>query len=303
MSSPAPPYAPNWRRGIALSLGSAAFAAVFLVSYKAASRAAPTHAVVLAMLAGALVFNLATALWQSRGRVRLDRVTLATAAALALLTITGNYGMSRALSLLDAGVTSALVQSQLLIVAALSWIFLGDRVSARYGIGAAIALGGFVIMRIPLGDSPPIDMAGVGWAMVPSASFGSMLVITRGVVHRVDLVGVNAMRLVLAVVALALVPGHAADALALEPAQWAQVLLAAAAGPFVSRLMLMFALRSISASHSKLVTLTAPVFAFALGFLVFGTIPSAREALGSALIIAGVVLPVLELARDAARPK
>ena len=87
----------------------------------------------------------------------------------------------------------------------------------------------------------------------------------------------------------------------LLPARWAWLLGAAATGPFISRLCLMFSLRYISASHSKLVTLTAPVFAFLLGFAVFDVVPTGREAVGSALIVAGVVVPVLELARDTSR--
>ncbi len=290
------------RRGIALSLAAAVFAAAFLVCYKAASRAAPTHVVVLSMLGCAAIFNLAvTAVERLRGaaeRRPMDRTAWRTTLLLAFLTVLGNLGMSKALSYLDAGMTSTLVQSQIFFVALGSWLFLRERLSARYIIGTAIAIAGVVSMRIPIGASPQVNLLGLAWVMLVAVSFSAMLVATRAVVQKVPLILVNALRLIIATLCLALIPGADAIAnLSLDTLLW--IIGAAAAGPFISRLCLMFSVRDISAAHSKLVTLTAPVFAFALGFAVFHTVPTLRELVGSALILAGVILPVVELAQEA----
>jgi drug/metabolite transporter (DMT)-like permease len=106
-------------------------------------------------------------------------------------------------------------------------------------------------------------------------------------------VTVNVIRLILAVAVLAayLVPqGVIAE---IPPRGYAMAAAAAFCGPFVSRLCLMFAARHISASRTKLITLTTPVFAFALSIAVLGVIPGLREIAGAALILAGVVLPIV----------
>jgi drug/metabolite transporter (DMT)-like permease len=140
-----------------------------------------------------------------------------------------------------------------------------------------------------------VTTAGVGLALLGASMWATMQVITRSVASRIDLVLVNAFRLWLSVVVLACVPGTVTGAAAMPVEGWALAMIAALVGPFFSRVALMYAVRYITASHSTLIALAGPIFAFLLGLAVFGTAPTALEIAGGLIILAGVALPVLEL--------
>ena len=52
-------------------------------------------------------------------------------------------------------------------------------------------------------------------------------------------------------------------------------------------------MRGLRAAHSALLLLLAPVLAFAIGFVVQGSVPSRLELAGALIILAGVSLPLL----------
>ena len=257
------------RRGDLLALISAVFAAVFLLAFRAANEAAPRDAAVFAMLACSTVFNAGFAASRLRARPsRPPKVAVVATLVLAVLTILGNVGVAGALTHLDPGLTSTILQTQVFFVGLGGWLFLGEKVTPAFVIGVLFALLG-------------------------SLGFGAMLLYTRKVITRIDPVGVNVARLALAVLVMGLWLGPTGGLARLPVEAWAMTALAAACGPFISRLCLMFAVRHISASRAKLLTLLTPIFAFSLEVAFLGSWPSLRELGGAALILAGVVLPVL----------
>lgn len=304
---PGVPAAAHPRTGVLLSLASALLAASFLIPYKLAGDAAPRDLVVLAMLTSAALLNtlvtVAHRLRPGAGArpVRSLRLALGVAAVLGVLTTGGNFAVAQALAHIAPGLVSVVQQTQVVFVAVASAVLLGERITARFVAGALVALSGFAVMRMPVGGEEVVATAGILWAVLSALCFGLMHVVTRKVIQGIDPVLVNSLRLWLAVAALACLPGRAAGALALDAEIWALAAAAAFVGPFVSRLCLMYAVRHISASRSSLLTLTAPVFAFGLGFAILGIEPGARELAGGALIVAGIAVPLLERAGSPAR--
>jgi drug/metabolite transporter (DMT)-like permease len=286
--------AENRRRGAVLAITAAIFAAGFLIAFQAASRGGPRGAVVLAMLLGAALFNGGTALVRPRTGGRPGRVWLITVVALAAMTIAGNLGVAGALARLDAGLTSTILQTQVFVVGLGARLFLAETLTVRFLVGASIAVAGFAVLGLPDANAAAIDMTGVASALVAVASFAGMLVFTRGVIKSIDPVSVNAVRLVIAVMVLAALPGQIPALLALPADVWLQATIAAACGPFASRLCLMYALRDLGASDVKLISLLSPIFAFALAFAVYRAVPLPRELAGGALILLGVLLPNLK---------
>lgn len=285
------------RRGTALALASAVFAAGFLLAFREASREAPRSVVVFAMLAFSTLFNGGFAAARVRRRPgRPSRVTVVTVLVLAALTIGGNVGVAGALARLDPGLTSTVLQTQVFVVGVGGRLFLGEPLTGRFALGALFAVFGFAVLAIEDPTAAAVDPVGVAFALLGSVSFGAMLLWTRGVIHRIDPVPVNVARLALAVGALAPFFATHEAAGALPASVWLFAAVAAACGPFASRLCLMFAVRHITASRTKLLTLLTPVFAFALELVVLGEIPLLRELLGAALILLGVILPVLSTA-------
>jgi drug/metabolite transporter (DMT)-like permease len=284
------------QKGALLSLASALGAAIFFIPFKVAGTLVARDIVVLATLLVAALLNTLTSLRNLKPAAVFDRLSIVTAITFGVLTAIGNFGTSQALQYLGAGVTSVLQQTQILVVAAGSWVFLNERISARFAVGTAVVLGGLVVMRAPSGATAAINLSGVSWALAAAACFGSMHVITRRVIQRIQPVPVNAMRLWVAVALLLLLPGNAAELVAMDLYPWLLCALAGFVGPFLSRICTMYAVRHISASHSVLITLVGPVFAFIFDYAFLGRAPTTLELVGGAVVLAGVGIPLLELA-------
>jgi len=281
------------RRGDLLALASALLGAFFLIAFRESNAAAPRAAAVLAMLGWSALFNGGVAIAQARGRLRRPKgITLRAALVLGVLTIVGNVGVAGALEHLDPGLTATVMQTQIFVVGLGGWLLLGEKLTARFFVGAGFALAGFALLGGLHSGVPSVSAVGLGFAATASVSFGGMLLYTRKVIRRIDPVRVNVLRLALAVLVMGawLIPqGVLAE---LTPAVWLTTAIAAFCGPFVARLCLMFATRHINAARVKLITLLSPVFAFALEVAWLGELPTGTELAGAGLILAGVLLPI-----------
>lgn len=297
---PAEPPANRSGLGNALSCIAAFWAALFLIPYQALAQAMPGQllAVVLMMTLWAAVLNSAASLVQRRGRLgswRLDRITMISVLVLTLCTIAGNLGMAASLSLVSPAVTSVVLTLQLVVVALAERLILRTRLSPALLLGSALAVAGLVIMQAPwanvAGERNAVTV-GILWALLPVAAFATMLVFTRHVIRRIDPLLVNALRLWLACGVLLLIPGVAATAMAQSWQLWLLAAAAAACGPSISRLLMMYSLRWIPASQSKLISLISPIFALLLGMLIMGMWPGKLELIGGACILLGIALPL-----------
>src|SRR5690606_32664591 len=136
---------------------------------------------------------------------------------------------------------SVLAKTEVLLVAALAWPLLGERMSRRFGAGALVAVAGFAVMHAP-GGGLGLD-AGSLWAVVAAAAWALMHVVARKHIHRVRPGRVNGVRLWLTAAALLLVPGGAQGLAGLDARTWLLCGVAALAGPFLARLSLLHAVR------------------------------------------------------------
>jgi len=281
------------RRGDLLALVSALLGACFLLAFRASNAEAPRAAAVLAMLGWSAIFNGALALARARGRITRPRpVTLRAAVVLGVLTILGNVGVAGALQELDPGLTSTVMQTQIFVVGIGGWLLLGEMLTGRFFVGAAFALAGFALLGGIHSGVTSVSAVGLAFAVLASVSFGAMLVYTRKIIRQIDPVRVNVLRLILAVGVMGawLIPQGVLGEL--SRSVWLTTAIAAACGPFASRLCLMFATRHISAARTKLITLLSPVFAFALEIAWLGELPTGTELAGAGLILTGVLLPI-----------
>lgn len=276
------------------SLAATALGAGYLVPYKLAGTLASPGAVIAVMLAAAAVFNTATALAQRRGRIRIHRIELAVSAALAVFTVIGNVAVLLSLRTLQPAITSVTTHTQVFFVVALAWPLLGERPTARFTLGVLVAVAGFALMRLRGAGDAAVSGEGLMWALTGAACWAAMQVVTRRFSARLEPVVVNALRLWIAVAALALFPGTLGDVAAAPPVAWLYAAAAGFLGPFLSRVFLMYSVQTLTASRSALVGLVGPVFAFVFGLLAFGEVPTAFEIAGGIVIVAGVALPMLE---------
>jgi probable blue pigment (indigoidine) exporter len=282
-------------RGLAFSFAGALCSALYLFPYKRASAFAPANVVAFALLVVAALLTSGFAVLEARRTSRTPRharsVLWSTSALLAVVTISGNWCGAQAVARLEPAIASVLLRTEVVFVGGLAALLLGERLTPALGLGALTALLGLIVMRWPLRLDAPGE--GAAWALGAAASFGLMQVVTRRVIERISPLAVNAVRLWLAVALLALVPGTLRAALAAGPHFWGFVSVAGLFGPFLGRLCIMYSLRTLRAAHSALLLLLAPVLAFAIGYVGWGTLPTSLEVGGGALMLVGIALPSL----------
>jgi len=288
-----------------LTAGGAFFAAVYLLPYKAATQLAPADQVVLPMLLVAALLNSLSLLpgaWQKKreGRRRPGgwHLSVGVSALLGLFSSLGNEAVARALAHIAPGITAVVLRTQVVFVALGGRLLLRETISTRFWIGTALALCGMVLLRWS-GEAPTVTLSGITWAVVGAASFGAMQVTVRRTIHRIDPMLVNSLRLWLAAALVAALPGRAAGLASADATLWGLTAAAALAGPVLSRLLLMAALRHIPVAMSSLALFSQPVFAYVLAAPLFGVLPGPLELAGCAVVLCGIALPMLEHLRRA----
>ncbi len=290
--------------GFTLAFGSAACTAIATIPYKLAATEAPLEVVVVLLLVSAASLNTITAIGRTTttrvraagaapgapGRAGVSwRITLWASALSGALAAGANVGATEAIARLDPAVAVLLIQLQVGVAATLGWLWLGEPVSRRFVAGGGLALIG-VAGLAGGGLRGEVDAAAVGWGLIGALCFGSLHVVIRRYVERIDLVWTNALRLWIAVGFVVVTSGAAAS---VEDAPLRIVLLAATAaaiGPFAGRLMMMRAVRTLPAATSTLFGLASPVLTVGTAWLFLGTLPSLREALAGAVVLGGLVL-------------
>jgi drug/metabolite transporter (DMT)-like permease len=283
------------QRGFWLTIAGCAGAACFLISYKLAAGLGNATDATLVMLASAATFNTITNIARERGREPqpLDRLSWLLAGSLSVLTLAGNELAVEAVRRISAPLTSVLQQIQVLLVALLGRVILGDRVTLRFWVGSLVAASGLYLIHGAPSGSVEADRLGMALAAGSAACWGLMAVYTRKYIHRIRPIAVNALRLWISIALWFAVHRR----LPAFPMRWDFVsycVLAGAFGPYLSRTALMHALAHISPTKTTLIGLLTPAITIVPAFFVFGTVPSARELMGSMIMIAGVALPVLE---------
>ncbi len=97
------------------------------------------------------------------------------------------------------------------------------------------------------------------------------------------------LRLWLSVLWLSLVPGRLSGFWSMAPSVMGLAALAALFGPFMARLLLIYAARDIEAALTSLVNLLSPVFTLVLGWLLFRSLPTTLELVGGLVVMVGTM--------------
>lgn len=284
------------RVGLSWALASAFGSAFMAIPWKLANDVgAPSHSVFVLLLVAATGNTLLSVGRRLRGPVRGGRIgpiDFGVAIGLAGFTLAGNHLAAMAVREMSPSMMNLLLRSELPRTAVAAWLFLGERVEGRFWIGTAIAASGLVLLQgAPEGDVGALRVDALGLALASAACFGALAVVTRAFVHRIDVVGVNAIRLWLAV-GLWFVFNDPSGLSAIPEAQWRYATLAAIAGPFLGRLTLMMSARTIEARLSSLAMLLAPVLTLVPAYLLLDDWPTDRQLLGGAIMLVGIAWPL-----------
>jgi len=133
------------------------------------------------------------------------------------------------------------------------------------------------------------------WGLLAAAAFGSSQLLLKVIIHQVEPLQLNHVRLFMGALFLALTPGTLPSLLQLSVEGWLLAATSAIFGPSLSRVLQMYALRYIPVSQSILFTMLTPVFALVLSVLFLGSSPSSGEILGGIIIMLGISIPIFHL--------
>jgi drug/metabolite transporter (DMT)-like permease len=188
------------RLGLTWAFGSAVTGAFFVIPWKLANTAGDPAVSVLLLLTLAALVNTALVVGRSvaSGRLAL-RITGAdvwVGVLLAAFTLFGNIASARAIQDLSPALLNVVLRAEVILVAVLAWVFLGERVEGRFWVGAAMAVLGLVVLQGPIEDlgAPGFLAAGTGMALAAAVCFSSIAIVTRHFIHRIDPVAANALR-------------------------------------------------------------------------------------------------------------
>lgn len=224
--------------------------------------------------------------------------------AVAMLTNVVHFGLNfTALRVAgDISSNAIVLQSYIPMAALLAWWLLGERLRWRSGLGIATAFAGVVV----LGFDPSVLRAplALGLCLASAATLALGLVLMR------HLAGVRAFQLQ-AWSALLGVPLLLGASLLLEPPawpvlqqadawHWSGVLWSALGASLIGHGLLYVLVQRHPVAEVTPYLLLTPVFAVALGVLVWGDQPGPRLWLGGAMVLGGVLVVALRQRSKAA---
>lgn len=274
-------------------LGAALAAALFVIPFKAAADGGHGKGAALGLLLGVVLWFAATTGWRwRRASSPTRRQSLVLAAKLALAAAIGNVAQGLAFSELHGGIASVLLQTHVLWVTLLGWLWLREPIGLRLGFGVALTVGGVLSLHGGVGDASELR-CGVLWAVLAAASFALLDALARRHMQGTDTYLVNTGRAALAALLIGLLPGAWAQLLAMGPFRLGACLLAALIGPGLARLLILSAARELPATENALIQQLRPVVALPLASVVWGHWPAPHEWRGCLLILLGVTLPLL----------
>jgi drug/metabolite transporter (DMT)-like permease len=197
------------------------------------------------------------------------------------------------IAVVGAGLATVLGNLQVVVVALLAWLVLGERLPRRLVVAIPVVLGGVVLISGLLGtpaygDDPAL---GVLFGGLTSLAYGGfILVLRQGAADRVRPAGPLFDATAVAVVTL-LAYGLLARDVDLVPAWPAHgwLVTLALTAQVAGWLLISLSLPRIPAAATSLVLLLQPAGALGLGALLLAERPTAGQLAGVLLILAGVV--------------
>ncbi len=268
-------------------------ATFFILPFKVASRDGNGSGAALGLL---FFVGLIFAPW---GFVRLGRMgreqkraTVSLAWKLALFAGLGNVAQGWAFETLHAGVAVVFIQMNVLFVAVLGVVWLGESLRWSTGVGILLAALGMGVAQWPALSGHLSVGWGVLWSVVAAFLFSLMDVFSRRDAHGVDAVLTNVVRAWMAALFLTFFPGALQQFVDMSPYEVGACAVAAIFGPGIARQLLISAARDLPAAESALLQQIRPLLAIPLTSLVFGAWPTVWEWWGAVLVATGVVLPL-----------
>ncbi len=273
-------------------LGAVLSATVFILPFKAAAEGGRGAGAALGLLGFVVVLFGPWAVARIHllpAPVRLGSFSLAW--KLAIFAAWGNVAQGYAFEQLHAGVATTFIQMNVLFVALLGVLWLGERLRYGVALGVFLAFLGVLVSQYPALSGHFSWSVGIFWAIGAALGFSLIDVLARRGAHAADPLLTNVIRALGATLLLSFVPGAVQQFLEMDREQVAACAAAALLGPGIARQLLIHAAQELPAVESALLQQLRPLLALPLGSVVFDQWPSDWEWIGCGFIIAGIIAP------------
>ncbi len=255
---------------------------------------------------GALVMSVgaaSVALWLTIARRWKCAVTLRGAGwkwtlGLSALFFVVMLASFEAIRLLDPTVVAFVSRTETLVAIVLGvWLF-GERFTKPEMVGAAFVVLGIVVLRY---GGVSVER-GFWIILAASIGFGIAEAIAKKTVTIVDPLAFSLVRNMILGVAFAAFGLIWSGGIATPTSTlgWLAIVAIGISGPFLGRVHFLKALQKITISKTSLVTQSQPIWVALLAFAVLRTVPSERQWLGGAIVLAGCVLLIIGRSRPRA---
>jgi drug/metabolite transporter (DMT)-like permease len=271
------------RSGLLLMVVSAACFAAMAAFAKKLLPDTPIQAVVLSRGVMMSAIFVAAARWQGVPLLGKRPGMLLLRGLLGYAALTCYFFSVQHLPLGDA----VLIQySHPVFVAAIAPLFLGERTGGSQWLLIAAALVGVALVVRPAGEVRPEALIGVFGSMLSGLAYIAVRKLSR-TEHPMTIL----LWFPLATVPFSLVATLAAGRAAL-PRNGREVAghLLVTAAALVGQIALTHGLARVGAARATAVTLTGPVFGVALGFALFGSVPTAASLAGTVVVLTALAL-------------
>jgi len=269
----------------------------------------PGAAVTARVWLAALVLLVPTVL-ALRGRWRMLRRNAGMVAAYGLLAVTATQlCYFQAVAVMDVGI--ALLIEYTAPVAVILWLWLrrGERPSGRSILGAVIAFAGLVLM-LDIVTGASVNAAGIAWALAAMVGAATYFVLSARADTGLPPIALAGSGLLLGAVGLTV-----AGVVGILPLAWntadieyrfgtvpwfVPVLAMGVVATALAYLLGIASTRMLGSRLASFVALAEVVAALLFGWLLLGQLPDLLQALGGALVLAGVI--VVKLGEPAPLP-
>ena len=197
-----------------------------------------------------------------------------------------------AIRLLDPTVVSFVSRVETFVAVMLGVLFFRERFSRLEAVGGVLVIIGVVAIRYSGGIS--IER-GFWIILIASIGFGVAEVLAKKAVTIVDPIVFAGVRNTLLGVAFLAVAGLRPSGIEVpsDPLMWLGIAGCAVSGPVIARVHFLKALQMIHVSKTVLINQSQPIWVALVAFTLLRQIPSEREWLGGALVLAGCVILIL----------
>ena len=215
---------------------------------------------------------------------------------LALLNAVGFVLQYLGLAQTNSAVAALLANIGVVVVAALSAVYLHERIGAKTAAAVVLAFAGGSLLatRGDLSNLGGTEFQAALMIAVASVLWSVYVVLNKLTLQRTPHSEEEIAWAVLALTALLTLPPallwEGFPSLAYSPQTWASILYAALACSSLSYVIYMKGLRRLSATAAAVLTVSEVLVAFVLTALVYGYVVQGAAALGAAMVLVGIVL-------------